>query len=48
MTRFSDVKFMASGVQKQKYKKNSPEINELERDLFPAKFLSSNFEKTKR
>ena len=36
------------GYQKSFFQKNSPEMNELERDLTPVKFLASNFEKQKK
>ena len=35
------------GYQKIKFRKNTPEMNELERDMNPLQFLASNFEKQK-
>ena len=35
------------GIKKSKYHKNTSEINELERDLIPVKFLLKNIEKQK-
>ena len=34
-------------IKKHRIKKNSPEMNELERDPAPLQFLASNFEKQK-
>ena len=35
------------GPKKSSNRKNSPEMNELERDLIPVKILSKNIEKLK-
>ena len=37
----------SGGPKSQKYRKNSPEINELEWDLISDQILSYNFEKQK-
>ena len=35
------------GIKNRRIKKNSPEMDELERDISPLQFLASNFEKQK-
>ena len=42
LTKISNV--IQGGIKKSKYNKNTSEINELERDLIPVKFLSKNIE----
>ena len=39
--------YESRGYQKSSDKKNSPEMDELERDISPLQFLASNFEKQK-
>ena len=42
LTKISNV--IQGGIKKSKYNKNTSEINELERDLIPVKFLSKSVE----
>ena len=47
---FQNISFQlyeSRGYKKSSDKKNSPEMDELERDMSPLQFLASNFEKQK-
>ena len=45
LTKISNV--IQGGIKKSKYNKNTSEINELEWDLIPVKFLSESVERQK-